>query len=181
MALSVDEVSVKIVHGMVGGINETDVQLASAANAIIIAFNVRADAVARKAIDNMGIDVRYYNVIYDVVDDVKAAISGMLKPEIKEDRLGLAEVRDVFRAPKYGSVAGCYISEGKVSRNAKVRVLRDHIVIFDGNLDSLRRFKEDVAELGQGFECGIGVKNYNDIKVGDQLEIYELREIVRKI
>ncbi|HED14872.1 MAG TPA: translation initiation factor IF-2 [Gammaproteobacteria bacterium] len=180
-ALSVDEVSVKIIHGMVGGINETDVQLASAAHAIIVAFNVRADAVARKAIDTMGIDVRYYDVIYDVVDDVKAAISGMLKPEIKEDRLGLAEVRDVFRAPKYGLVAGCYISEGKVSRNAKVRILRDQIVIFDGHIDSLRRFKEDVAELGQGFECGIGVKNYNDIKVGDQLEIYELREIARQI
>jgi len=181
VALSVDEVPVKIVHGMVGGINETDVQLASAANAIIIAFNVRADAVARKAIDNIGIDVRYYNVIYDVVDDVKAAISGMLKPEIKENRLGLAEVRDVFAVPKYGFAAGCYISEGKVSRNAKVRVLRDQIVIFDGHIDSLRRFKEDVAELGHGLECGIGVKNYNNIKVGDQLEIYELLEIARKI
>ncbi len=181
VALSVDEVPVKIVHGMVGGINETDVQLASAANAIIIAFNVRADAVARKAIDNIGIDVRYYDVIYDVVDDVKAAISGMLKPEIKENRLGLAEVRDVFPVPKYGFAAGCYISEGKVSRNAKVRVLRDQIVIFDGHIDSLRRFKDDVAELGQGMECGIGVKNYNNIKVGDQLEIYELLEIARKI
>ena len=174
--LSVDEVKVKVVHGMVGGINESDVNLALASNAVIIAFNVRADATARKLIENQGVDVRYYNVIYDVVDDVKAAMTGMLSPEVREQIVGLAEVRDVFRVPKVGAIAGCYVTEGVVRRHLPVRVLRDNVVIFEGAIDSLRRFKEDVSEVKAGFECGIGIKNYNDIKVGDQIEVFEVVE-----
>jgi len=175
--LSGDEVKVKVVHGMVGGINESDVNLAVASNAIIIGFNVRADAAARKLIESENVDVHYYNVIYDVVDEVKAAITGMLAPRIREEILGQAEVRDVFRAPKIGSIAGCFVTEGVVQRNASVRVLRDNVVIFDGKVDSLRRFKDDVSEVKAGIECGIGVKNYNDVKVGDQLEIYKEVEV----
>jgi len=175
--LSTEEVKVKVVHGMVGGINESDVNLAIASNAIIIGFNVRADAAARKLIESENVDVHYYNVIYDVVDEIKAAISGMLAPQIKEEVIGQAEVRDVFRAPKIGAIAGCYVTEGVVQRNAKIRVLRDNVVIFDGAVDSLRRFKDDVNEVKTGFECGIGVKNYNDVKVGDQLEIYKQVEV----
>jgi translation initiation factor IF-2 len=175
--LSTDEVKVKVVHGMVGGINESDVNLAIASNAIIIGFNVRADAAARKLIESEKVDVHYYNVIYDVVDEVKSAITGMLAPQIKEEVIGQAEVRDVFRAPKIGAIAGCYVTEGVVQRNAKVRVLRENVVIFDGQVDSLRRFKDDVNEVKTGFECGIGVKNYNDVKVGDQLEIYKQVEV----
>jgi len=175
--LSTDEVKVKVVHGMVGGINESDVNLAVASNAIIVGFNVRADAAARKLIESENVDVHYYNVIYDVVDEVKAAITGMLAPQIKEEVIGQVEVRDVFRAPKIGAIAGCYVTEGTVQRNAKVRVLRDNVVIFDGTVDSLRRFKDDVNEVKAGFECGIGVKNYNDVKVGDQLEIYKQVEV----
>ncbi|MDZ7840640.1 MAG: translation initiation factor IF-2 [Gammaproteobacteria bacterium] len=175
--LSGDEVKVKVVHGMVGGINESDVNLAIASNAIIVGFNVRADAAARKLIESENVDVHYYNVIYDVVDEVKAAITGMLAPQIKEEILGQVEVRDVFRAPKIGAIAGCYVTEGVVQRNAKVRVLRENVVIFDGAVDSLRRFKDDVNEVKAGFECGIGVKNYNDVKVGDQLEIYRQVEV----
>lgn len=175
--LSGDEVKVKVVHGMVGGINESDVNLAIASNAIIIGFNVRADAAARKLIESENVDVHYYNVIYDVVDEIKAAITGMLAPQIKEEVIGQVEVRDVFRAPKIGAIAGCYVTEGVVQRNAKVRVLRENVVIFDGSVDSLRRFKDDVNEVKAGFECGIGIKNYNDVKVGDQLEIYKQVEI----
>jgi len=175
--LSGDEVKVKVVHGMVGGINESDVNLAIASNAIIIGFNVRADAAARKLIESENVDIHYYNVIYDVVDEIKAAISGMLAPQIKENVIGQAEVRDVFRAPKIGTIAGCYVTEGVVQRNAKVRVLRENVVIFDGSVDSLRRFKDDVSEVKAGFECGIGVKNYNDVKVGDQLEVYKQVEV----
>lgn len=175
--LSGDEVKVKVVHGMVGGINESDVNLAIASNAIIIGFNVRADAAARKLIESENVDVHYYNVIYDVVDEIKSAITGMLAPQIKEEILGQVEVRDVFRAPKIGSIAGCYVTEGVVQRNASVRVLRENVVIFDGKVDSLRRFKDDVNEVKAGFECGIGVKNYNDVKVGDQLEIYKQVEV----
>jgi translation initiation factor IF-2 len=175
--LSTDEVKVKVVHGMVGGINESDVNLAVASNAIIIGFNVRADAAARKLIESEKVDVHYYNVIYDVVDEIKAAMSGMLAPQIKEEVIGQAEVRDVFRAPRIGAIAGCYVTEGVVQRNAKVRVLRENVVIFDGVVDSLRRFKDDVSEVKAGFECGIGVKNYNDVKVGDQLEIYKQVEV----
>ena len=172
--LSNDEVSVKVVHGIVGGINESDVNLAMASNATIIGFNVRADASSRKLIENEGIDVHYYAVIYDVVDLVKAAMSGMLSPILKEEHVGLVEVRDVFKAPKIGSIAGCYVTEGIVKRNLPVRVLRDNIVIFEGAIDSLRRFKDDVQEVKNGYECGIGIKNYNDIKVGDQIEVFEV-------
>ncbi|MEK9627138.1 MAG: EF-Tu/IF-2/RF-3 family GTPase, partial [Gammaproteobacteria bacterium] len=171
--LSNDKVKVVVVHGMVGGINESDVNLATASAAIIIAFNVRADATARKLIESEGIDVRYYSVIYDVVDDVTTALTGMLAPVIREQAVGLAEVRDVFRVAKLGAVAGCRVIEGEVRRNLPVRVLRDNVVIFDGHIDSLKRFKDDVSEVKSGFECGIGVKNYNDIKPGDQIEIYE--------
>ena len=174
--LSREDIQVNVIHGMVGGINESDVNLALASNAIVIAFNVRADATARKLIEAESVDVRYHNIIYDVVDEVKAAMSGMLAPVTKENVIGLAEVRDVFRAPKIGAIAGCMVLEGAVRRNRHVRVLRDNVVIFEGNLDSLRRFKDDAAEVKSGLECGIGIKNYNDVKVGDQLEIFELTE-----
>ncbi len=179
--LSTDEVRVNVVHGMVGGISESDVNLAMASNAIIVGFNVRADATARKLIEGEGVDVHYYNVIYDVVDEVKAAMSGMLAPEIKEEVMGNAEVRDVFRAPKIGAIAGCYVTEGVVRRNEKVRVLRDNVVIFEGQIDSLRRFKEDVNEVKAGVECGVGIKNYNDVKVGDQIEIFKTFEVRPKL
>ncbi len=171
--LSSEKAKVAVVHGMVGGINESDVNLAGASEAIVIAFNVRADATARKLIETEGVDVRYHNVIYDVVDEVTAALTGMLAPIIREQAVGLAEVRDVFRVAKLGAVAGCRVIEGEVRRNLPVRVLRDNVVIFDGQIDSLKRFKDDVTEVKSGFECGIGVKNYNDIKPGDQIEIYE--------
>jgi translation initiation factor IF-2 len=174
--LSNDEVTVKVVHGMVGGINESDVNLALASGAIIVGFNVRADATARKLIESEEVDVHYYNVIYDVVDLVKSAMTGMLSPIIQEQHVGLVEVRDVFRAPKIGSIAGCYVLEGYVKRSLPVRVLRDNIVIFEGAIDSLRRFKDDVQEVKNGFECGIGIKNYNDIKVGDQIEVFQMVE-----
>jgi translation initiation factor IF-2 len=177
--LSTDEVKVKVIHGMVGGISESDVNLAVAAGAIIIGFNVRADSAARRLIESEGVDVHYYNVIYDAVDELRNAISGMLAPQIKEQMVGLAEVRDVFRARKFGAIAGCYVSEGVVRRNLPIRVLRDNVVIYEGELESLRRFKEDVNEVKAGTECGIGVKNYNDVKVGDQIEVYERIEIAR--
>ena len=171
--LSRDEVRVTVVHGMVGGINESDVNLAAASDAIIIGFNVRADATARRLIESEGIDVHYYDVIYDVVEEVKAGLLGLLSPVIKEEAVGLADVRDVFRVSKIGAIAGCLMMEGEVRRGLPVRVLRDNVVIFDGQIDSLRRFKEDVGEVKAGVECGIGVRNYNDIKVGDQIEIYQ--------
>jgi translation initiation factor IF-2 len=174
--LSTEKAKVAVVHAMVGGINESDVNLAGASEAIIIAFNVRADATARKLIESEGIDVRYHNVIYDVVDEVTIALTGMLAPVLREQAVGLAEVRDVFRVAKMGAVAGCRVVEGEVKRNLPVRVLRDNVVIFDGHIDSLKRFKEDVSEVKSGFECGIGVKNYNDIKPGDQIEIYQTVE-----
>ncbi len=179
--LSTEEVRVNVVHGMVGGISESDVNLAMASNAIIVGFNVRADATARKLVEAEGVDVHYYNVIYDVVDEVKAAMSGMLAPEIKEEVMGNAEVRDVFRAPRIGVIAGCYVTEGLVRRNEKVRVLRDSVVIFEGQIDSLRRFKEDASEVKAGIECGVGIKNYNDVKVGDQLEIFKTFEVRAKL
>jgi translation initiation factor IF-2 len=179
--LSTEEVKVKVIHGMVGGISESDVNLAVAANAIIIGFNVRADAAARRLIEAQGVDVHYYNVIYDAVEEVKAAISGLLKPQIKEQLLGLAEVRQVFRHPKVGAIAGCYVLEGVVRRNRPIRVLRDNVVIFEGELESLKRFKDDVTEVKAGLECGIAVKNYSDVKVGDQIEVYEKVEVARTL
>ncbi|MBX2867508.1 MAG: translation initiation factor IF-2 [Acidiferrobacterales bacterium] len=179
--LTNDEITVKVVHGMVGGINESDVNLALASGAIIVGFNVRADATARKLIESEDVDVRYHNVIYDVVDLVKAAMTGMLSPVIQEQHVGLVEVRDVFKAPKIGSIAGCFVLEGFVKRSLPVRVLRDNIVIFEGAIDSLRRFKDDVQEVKNGFECGIGIKNYNDIKVGDQIEVFQMVETAQTL
>ncbi len=179
--LSTDEVKVNVIHGMVGGISESDVNLARASQAVIIGFNVRADAGARRLIESEGVDVHYYNVIYDAVNDVKAALTGMLKPQFKEEVVGLAEVREVFKAPKIGAIAGCYVSEGVVRRSRPVRVLRDNVVIFQGEIDSLRRFKDDVNEVKSGMECGIGIKNYNDIHVGDQIEIFDKVEVARSL
>lgn len=174
--LSTEEITVKVVHGMVGGINESDVNLALASGAIIVGFNVRADATARKLIEAEGVDVQYHNIIYDVVDLVKASMTGMLSPVIQEEHVGLVEVRDVFHAPRIGAIAGCMVMEGYVKRSLPVRVLRDNIVIFEGAIDSLRRFKDDVQEVKSGMECGIGIKNYNDIKVGDQIEVFQMIE-----
>jgi len=180
--LSTGEVKVNIVHAGVGGITESDVNLALASKAVIIGFNARADAMARKLAENSGVDIRYYNVIYDAVDEIKAALSGMLSPERKESVLGLVEVRQIFKISKIGTVAGCYVTEGLVRRSgAKVRVLRDNVVIHDGELDSLKRFKDDVREVKAGFECGLSLKNFDDLKVSDQLEVYEVVEVARTL
>ncbi len=179
--LSTDEVKVKIVASAVGGITESDVNLALASQAILIGFNVRADASAKKLADAEGIELHYYSVIYNVIDQIKQAMSGMLAPEFKEEIVGLAEVREVFRSPKLGAIAGCMVIEGNVRRNAPIRVLRDNVVIYEGELESLRRFKEDVNEVRNGFECGIGVKNYNDVKAGDQIEVFQQVEVKRTI
>ena len=179
--LSTDEVKVKVVGSGVGGISETDATLAAASNAIMVGFNVRADASARRIIEAENIDLRYYSIIYELLNDVKAAMSGMLQPEFKQEIIGLAEVRDVFKHPKFGAIAGCMVTEGVVKRNNPIRVLRDNVVIFEGELESLRRFKDDVAEVRNGMECGIGVKNYNDVKVGDQIEVFEVVEVKRSI
>lgn len=179
--LSNDEVAVKIVASGVGGINESDVNLAIASDAILVGFNVRADAAARRLGEESGLSPRYYSVIYDVIDEVKSALSGMLSPEIKEQIVGLAEVRDVFTSPKLGAIAGCLVVEGTVKRNNPIRVLRDNVVIYEGELESLRRFKDDVNEVKAGTECGIGVKNYNDVKAGDQIEVYEKIAVERTL
>jgi translation initiation factor IF-2 len=179
--LSNDEVRVKIVASGVGGINESDVNLAMASNAVIIGFNVRADSTAKRLIEEEGIDLHYYSVIYDVIEEVKQSLSGMLAPEFKEEIIGLAEVRDVFRSPKLGAIAGCMVIEGVVKRNNPIRVLRDNVVIYEGELESLRRFKDDVQDVRSGTECGIGVKNYNDVKVGDQIEVFEQVKVARKL
>jgi translation initiation factor IF-2 len=179
--LSTDEVAVKVVGSGVGGITESDVTLAQASNARIIGFNVRADASARNMIKESGIDVRYYSIIYEAIDDVRQMLSGLLAPEVKEQIVGLAEVRDVFRSSKFGTVAGCIVVDGYVRRNNPIRVLRDNVVIFEGGLESLRRFKDDVNEVRAGTECGIGVKNYNDVRVGDQIECYSRVEIARTV
>ena len=179
--LSTDEVKVKIVGSGVGGITETDATLAAASNAIVVGFNVRADASARKVIESENLDLRYYSVIYSLIEEVKQAMSGMLAPEFKQEIIGLAEVRDVFKSPKIGAIAGCMVTEGIVKRSAPIRVLRDNVVIYEGELESLRRFKDDVAEVRNGMECGIGVKNYNDVKVGDQIEVFETVEVQRSL
>jgi translation initiation factor IF-2 len=179
--LSGDEVKVKVIGGGVGGINESDVNLAIASNAMLVGFNVRADSAARKLIDEHDIEVRYHSVIYDVLDQVKAQISGMLEPEVKEEIIGLAEVKEVFKSPKFGQVAGCLVVDGVVRRSAPIRVLRDNVVIYEGDLESLRRFKDDVNEVRMGTECGIGVRNYNDVKPGDQIEVFERTEVARSV
>ncbi len=179
--LSTPEVKVQIVHGAVGGISESDVNLAIASKAVIIGFNVRADSGARKLAENNGVDLRYYNIIYDAVDEVKAAMTGMLAPEQREEVIGSAEIRTVFVASKIGTVAGCMVTAGVVRRNAKFRLLRDNVVIYTGELDSLKRMKDDVREVAEGFECGIKLKNYNDIAEGDQLEFFEVKEVARTL
>jgi len=179
--LSGDEVKVNVVAAGTGGISETDVNLAIASSAIIIGFNVRADSAARRLVENEGVDMHYFSVIYDVIDTVKQSISGMLSPEFKEEIVGIAEVRDVFRSKKFGSIAGCMVTEGTVKRNNPIRVLRDNVVIYEGELESLRRFKDDVNEVKSGTECGIGVRNYNDVKVGDQIEVFQRTEIARQV
>ncbi|VYT61876.1 translation initiation factor IF-2 [Metakosakonia massiliensis] len=181
LKLSTDEVKVKIIGSGVGGITETDATLAAASNAILVGFNVRADASARKVIEAENLDLRYYSVIYNLIDEVKAAMSGMLSPELKQQIIGLAEVRDVFKSPKFGAIAGCMVTEGIIKRHNPIRVLRDNVVIYEGELESLRRFKDDVNEVRNGMECGIGVKNYNDVRVGDMIEVFEIIEIQRTI
>jgi translation initiation factor IF-2 len=179
--LSTDEVKVNILHTGVGAITESDINLAAASKAVVIGFNVRADAGARKLMESAGVDVRYYNIIYEAVDEVKAALGGMLSPEEKESVIGLVEIREVFRISKVGSVAGCYVLDGMVKRGSKVRVLRSNVVIHTGELDALKRFKDDVREVKASFECGISLKNFNDIEVGDQLEVFEVVEVARTL
>ena len=179
--ISNDEVTVKIVANGVGGITESDVNLAVASNAFIVGFNTRADTVAKKLAEEEGVEIRYYSIIYNVIDDVKAALTGMLKPEYREEIVGLAQVRDVFKSPKLGAIAGCMVTEGSVKRNNPIRVLRDNVVIYEGELESLRRFKDDVQEVRSGTECGIGVKNYNDVKADDQIEVNERVKVERDL
>lgn len=181
LKLSTEEVKVNIVGSGVGGITETDAVLAAASNAIILGFNVRADATARRAVETENLDLRYYSIIYQLIDEVKQAMGGMLAPEFKQEIIGLAEVRDVFKSPKLGAIAGCMVTEGTIKRNNPIRVLRENVVIYEGELESLRRFKDDVQEVKNGYECGIGVKNYNDVRVGDQIEVFEVVEVKRTL
>jgi translation initiation factor IF-2 len=179
--LSTDEVKVNVVHSAVGAITESDVNLAAASKAVIIGFNIRADALARKLAEASGVDIRYYNIIYDAVDEVKAALAGMLAPERKESVIGLVEIREVYKISKVGTVAGCMVLDGMVRRGAQIRLLRDNVVIHTGELDSLKRFKDDVREVKAGFECGLSLKNFNDIEKSDQLEVFEVVEVARTL
>jgi len=179
--LSTDEVKVNVIHMGVGAVTESDVNLASASKAILIAFNVRAEAGARKLIDSLEVDVRYYSIIYEVMDQVKAALAGLLSPEQKESVIGIVEIREVFKISKVGSIAGCYVQDGVIRRNSMVRVLRNNIVIHSGELDSLKRFKDDVKEVKNNFECGLSIQNFNEIEVGDMLEVFEVVEVARKL
>ncbi|NLJ83770.1 MAG: translation initiation factor IF-2 [Halanaerobiaceae bacterium] len=181
LKLGNEEVSVKIIHSGVGAISETDVNLASASNAVIIGFNVRPDSMARKIAEKEKVEIRTYRVIYQAIEDLKDALSGLLDPELKEEVIGRAEVRDTFRIPGIGVVAGLYVTEGMISRNAHVRLLRDGVVIYEGNIASLKRFENDVREVKEGFECGLGIEGYNDIKIGDEMEIYIIKEIKRSL
>ena len=164
-----------------GGISETDVQLAETSNATLMGFNVRADKAAKTLIESVGLQLRYYSIIYNLIDDVKAVLGGMLSPELREEILGVAEVRDIFNSPKYGAIAGSMVVEGTVYRNKPIRVLRDNVVIYEGELESLRRFKDEAAEVRNGMECGIGVKNYTDVRVGDKIEVYNRTEVARTL
>ncbi|HQR02611.1 MAG: translation initiation factor IF-2 [Proteobacteria bacterium] len=179
--LSTDEVKVNVIHAAVGAISESDVHLASASKAVVIGFNTRADAGARKVAEAFSVDIRYYNIIYDAVDDVKSALSGMLAPERRENVIGMVEIRQIFRVPKVGAVAGCMVLSGSVKRSASIRLLRDNVVVFTGELDSLKRFKDDAKEVKEGYECGLSLKNFNDIQEGDQLEVFEIQEIARNL
>ena len=174
-----DEVSVNILGSAVGAITESDANMALTYGAAIFGFNTRADNTAKAIIERESIDLRYYSVIYELLDDIKAVLEGMLTPEVREEIVGMAEVRDVFRSPRFGQVAGCMVVEGVVARNRRIRVLRDNVVIFEGDLESLRRFKEDVNEVRNGLECGIGVRNYNDVRIGDKIEVFETHEVAR--
>jgi len=176
-----EEVKIRIISSGVGGISESDVELAVASQAIILGFNVRADSKARKVIQESGVDVRYYSVIYEAIQDVTDAVSGLLGTELREEIIGLAEVRDVFRSSKLGAIAGCLVADGNVVRGQPIRILRDNVVVYEGELESLRRHKDDVNRVPAGTECGIGVKNYNDIKPGDQIEVYERTEVNRSV
>src|SRR5690606_28470550 len=179
--LGTEAVKVNIVCSSVAAINESDVNLAVTPSALLLGFNVRADSAAKRLCEREGIDLRYYSIIYELIDDVKNAMSGMLAPEKREEILGVADVRDVFRSSKFGAVAGCMVVEGTLYRNRPIRVLRDDVVVFEGELESLRRFKDDVAEVRNGMECGIAVKSYNDVKVGDKIEVFEVKEIARSL
>ena len=176
-----DEVMVNVVLQGVGAITESDATYAVTSGAVVFGFNVRADNAAKKVIESEGLDLRYYKVIYDLVDDVKAALTGMLAPEVREEIVGIAEVRDVFQSKKLGQIAGCMVLEGSVHKSKKIRVLRDNVVIYEGELESLRRFKDEVQSVVNGTECGIGVKNYNDVRVGDQIEVFDSREVAREL
>ena len=177
--LATDEVRVRVIHGGVGAVNESDVMLASASNAVIIGFNVRPDPIAKRLAEREKVDIRLYRVIYNIIDDVQKAMEGMLAPEYHEVVLGRAEVRAVFKVPKVGSVAGSYVTEGKITRNAEARVLRDNVVIHEGKIDSLKRFKDDVREVASGFECGIGLEKFNDVKEGDIIEAFIIEAVKR--
>ncbi len=179
--LSTDEVKVNVIHAAVGGINESDVNLAQASRAVILGFNTRADAGARRLAENYDVDIRYYNIIYEAVDEVKNALAGMLAPERREKVIGSVDIRQVFRISKVGTVAGCFVLDGLVRRGAMVRLLRDNVVVWTGELDTLKRFKDDVREVKSGFECGLSLKNYQDIQVGDQLEVFEIQEVARTL
>jgi translation initiation factor IF-2 len=181
LKLSTDEVKVQLVFAGVGGISESDVNLAIASKAVVIGFNVRADVGARKLAEGNEVDLRYYNIIYDAVDELKAAMSGMLAPEKREEVIGSAEIRTVFVATKIGTIAGCMVTSGQVTRNAHFRLLRENVVVYTGEIDTLKRLKDDVREVKEGFECGIKLKNYNDIKEGDQLEFFEVKEVARTL
>jgi translation initiation factor IF-2 len=181
LKLSTDEVKVQLVYAGVGGISESDVNLAIASKAVVIGFNTRADAGARKLAENNGVDLRYYSIIYDAVDELKVAMSGMLTPDRREEVIGMAEIRTVFVASKIGTVAGCMVTGGYVTRSAHFRLLRENMVVYTGELDSLKRMKDDVREVKEGFECGIKLRNYNDIKEGDQLEFFEVKEVARTL
>jgi translation initiation factor IF-2 len=176
-----EEVAVNILGSGVGGITETDANMALTYGAAVFGFNVRADNAAKAVIEREGLDLRYYSVIYELLDDVKQVLSGMLAPEVREEIVGIAEVRDVFRSPRFGQVAGCMVTEGTVYRNKPIRVLRDNVVIYEGELESLRRFKDDVNEVRSGTECGIGVRNYNDVRVGDLIEVFDSKEVAREL
>jgi translation initiation factor IF-2 len=179
--LSTDEVKVNIVHAAVGGITESDINLALASKAVVIGFNTRADVQARKLAESSGVQIRYYTIIYDAVDEVKAALSGMLTPEQKESKLGVVEIREVYRISKVGTVAGCYVLEGLVRRGSRIRLMRDGVMLHEGELDSLKRFKDDVREVKAGFECGLSIKNFNEVQVNDQLEVFEVVEVSRTL
>jgi translation initiation factor IF-2 len=179
--LSTEAIRLNVIHASVGAITETDVNLATASNAIILGFNVRPEVKAQALAEKEGVDVRLYNIIYDAVDDIKKAMEGLLEPTLREKHLGRAEIRETFSVPKHGMVAGSYVLDGKMVRNAQVRLLRDNVVIYEGKMGTLRRFKDDVKEVASGYECGISLENYNDIKVGDIIEAFEIEKIATKL